>query len=116
MWLIECPRFVDRFGSRYEAGEQAVRHGIVSFAAGRLINGDPCLGLGSGLEVGEGTALGAGAGEGAGAGAGEKEKEKESPTLTEDQALACLAQRIPLEFNPASRVAREVEMRLVESH
>src|SRR5277367_1477839 len=35
--------FVDRFGSRYDAGDRSVREDIIKFAAGKLLNADPSI-------------------------------------------------------------------------
>src|SRR5277367_2829174 len=35
--------FVDRFGSRYDAGDRSIREDIIKFAAGKLLNADPSI-------------------------------------------------------------------------
>ena len=68
-----------RFGSLYDAGDKAVREGIITFAAAKLLN----VNLGKVEE------------------------------LVDDQRLACLSQRIPLELNSTTRIAQANEMKQV---
>jgi hypothetical protein len=71
-----------RFGSLYNAGDKAVHEDIITFAAMKLLNADPCKG-------------------------------KE---LCDNQRLACLSQRIPLEFNSTTYIAQVNEHKQVEGH
>ena len=77
-WLI----LAIRFGSLYDAGDEAVQEDIVSFAAMKLLNGE--------LNADE--------------------------ELTSHQKLACLSQRIPLEFNSTTYIDQVSERKQVEDY
>src|ERR1700730_2141080 len=73
--------FVERFASRYDAGDLSVKEDIIKFAAGKLLNADPSI-----------------------------------QEFNTHQQLACLSQRLPIEFNSTTWITQQDEKKQVEGH
>lgn len=73
--------FVERFASRYDAGDLSVKEDIIKFAAGKLLNADPSI-----------------------------------QEFSTHQQLACLSQRLPIEFNSTTWITQQDEKKQVEGH
>jgi hypothetical protein len=75
--------FVQRFGARYDNGDELVRQQMIGFAATKLLGG---AGYHSGIK------------------------------LTDSMKLACLAQRLPIEFNSCTYTQQDMEMEQIEGY
>ena len=81
-----CTRFtkssITRFAALWDAGDKAIRRGIILLARAKLLNPDT----------------------------------SQIENLNNDQKLACLCQRLPIEFNLTTYIAQANERKQVEGH